>query len=442
MIKKIINNYSKDNIVNYGQTSFYLGILFLPSLLPFGIIFLILALIISFLRNRINLIKDKWDLSLLIISIFIFISSLNSILINSEIESSNNINITINALRWLILFLSFSGFQIYLKTSPQRILFAKVFSLSCIPLLISCGLQYWFEIYGPFNFLNGLIIWYNKPIIGIDQGVAGLFSNQNYTGFWLSILFPFCIFLVFISKKFSFRKISLLILLISTIFFIVMTTSRSAILGLFVSIPIIFSLKIFVQILLILLVMYLLITILPIGIYDNLIPSKTLKIISSKFINFNLNDFNNITRIKIWENTINLIIRRPIFGFGAGIFPFIYLTFNEDYMAEHSHNIILQIAFEYGMPISILLTFFISFLLFKGWFKILPVENKNNIHNNLIEKCWYASTFVATISQLTDITYFEGRISIIIWILLAGIKCILDDNKNSHSTKNSNQNIY
>ena len=102
-----------------------------------------------------------------------------------------------------------------------------------------------------------------------------------------------------------------------------MTTSRSAILGILISFPIIFSLKILIKILLILFLIYLLITFLPIDIFgdNNLFPSKTLKILSSKFADININNLSNITRIKIWENTINLISKRPILGYGAGIFP-------------------------------------------------------------------------------------------------------------------------
>ena len=33
------------------------------------------------------------------------------------------------------------------------------------------------------------------------------------------------------------------------------------------------------------------------------------------------------------------------------------------------------------------------------------------------------------ISQLVDVQYFDGRISIIFWILLAGLKCIIDESK-------------
>ena len=54
---------------------------------------------------------------------------------------------------------------------------------------IKLHVQYWFKIYGPFNFFYGLITWY-KPIISSTDGVSGLFSNQNYTGFWLSIVWP------------------------------------------------------------------------------------------------------------------------------------------------------------------------------------------------------------------------------------------------------------
>ena len=428
MIRKIIPNYSEANLIKYGNLNFHLGVLCLPSVFPLSMIFLLVSLIISLLTNKINFKRDKWNLALLIIYILMIFSSLNALYINPIIEHSNKLDILINALRWLILFLSFTGFQIYLKTHIQRIFFAKLFALSCIPLLISCALQYWFKIYGPFSLLNGLIIWYNKPIINIDQGVAGLFSNQNYTGLWLSVLWPFSVYFILKSKKYKLRKISSLIFLIATLFFIFLTTSRSAILGVLISIPIIFSLKILIKILFILLLIYLLIIFLPLDIFgeNNLFQNKTLKIISSKFKVVDLNNLSSITRIKIWENTINLIARRPILGYGAGLFPFIYAYMNEEYMAQHTHNIILQIAFEYGYPIAFLLTFFAFSLIFKSWKKIF-YKNTNPAQINLIDKCWYASCIIALIGQLSDVTYFEGKISIIIWILLAGIKCIIED---------------
>ena len=92
--------------------------------------------------------------------------------------------------------------------------------------------------------LNGLIIWYNKPLDNPSNGVSGLFSNQNYTGFWLSIIWPFCVYFFKENRRFFIRRSLLTFLCLSIIFLIFMTTSIASILGLIISIPIIFILKI------------------------------------------------------------------------------------------------------------------------------------------------------------------------------------------------------
>ena len=64
--------------------------------------------------------------------------------------------------------------------------------------------------------LYGLIVWYQKKLIEDlgHTGVTGLFSNPNYLGAWLVIILPFCISLIYIEKRISFRWIvSSLILL-------------------------------------------------------------------------------------------------------------------------------------------------------------------------------------------------------------------------------------
>ena len=92
------------------------------------------------------------------------------------------------------MFFVYWGSQIYLKNNKQRELFIKVLIAGSIPIIISCILQYWFKVFGPFETLNGLIVWFQKPLIRND-GISGLFSNQNYTGFWFAMLWPFSIFL-------------------------------------------------------------------------------------------------------------------------------------------------------------------------------------------------------------------------------------------------------
>ena len=46
-----------------------------------------------------------------------------------------------------------------------------------------------------------------------------------------------------------------------------------------------------------------------------------------------------------------------------------------------------------------------------------------------IHICWLTSTTVICINQLLDFTYYDGKISILIWILLSGIKSIIQDKR-------------
>ena len=101
--------------------------------------------------------------------------------------------------------------------------------------------------------------------------------------------------------------------------------------------------------------------------------------------------------------------------------------------ANHTHSMPLEIAQMYGIPIAIILTLFVSFLFFKSW-KII-FQEKSNL-NTVVNKAWIISTLIILISHLSDVTYYDGRISLLIWTLLSGLKSILDE-----SNDKSNNNI-
>jgi len=121
---------------------------------------------------------------------------------------------------------------------------------------------------------------------------------------------------------------------------------------------------------------------------------------------------------------LKLISQKPIFGFGAATFPIIFFSIS-NMKIQHAHNLPLHLAYEYGLPISILLSSFIIFLFYKSWSIIFKLKNKNI--NYFFDKCWLASCLVVIFSQINDITYYDGKISLLIWILFAGLKCILED---------------
>ena len=91
---------------------------------------------------------------------------------------------------------------------------------------------------------------------------------------------------------------------------------------------------------------------------------------------------------------------------------------------QHTHNIFLQVAFDFGVAPAILLFSAISSLLINSYVKIFHLENIS-----FLNRAWFTSTAVSVMINLFDITYYDGKISILFWVYLAGLKSYLDETK-------------
>ena len=141
---------------------------------------------------------------------------------------------------------------------------------------------------------------------------------------------------------------------------------------------------------------------------------------------FDTNYFNKFQnpRIEIWSKAIKLIKEKPLFGWGAASFPILFLLGGSFSDAQHTHNMFLEIAQTNGLLVAITLTIFVSLLIYKTY---KTIYQKN--YSKEIDKAWLASSLIIIFSHLTDVTYYEGRISLLIWIFLSGLKCIIDSPK-------------
>ena len=92
---------------------------------------------------------------------------------------------------WLPFFWLFWALQPYIDSKKKRKKTALFLIAGTFPVLISGFGQYFFNWTGPMETLNGLIIWYQRPLGG--DGLTGPFNNQNYAGAWLSLIWPFSI---------------------------------------------------------------------------------------------------------------------------------------------------------------------------------------------------------------------------------------------------------
>ena len=70
----------------------------------------------------------------------------------------------------------------------------------------------------------------------------------------------------------------------------------------------------------------------------------------------------DLSRIEILKSAIQLILTKPIFGYWAASFSFIYFT-QTNFWKGHSHNLLAVLALSYGLPATIILYATVSSIL-------------------------------------------------------------------------------
>ena len=423
-----ISNYflKPRDIASYGEISFLLGVFFLPSTLFIGVLFLLPSAIIGSFANPKGYFQDRWNISFFCAGLLmIFSTIMHNMFLENLYENSWNSNLSVIGLaNWIPFFWLFWAFQRYTESKAQRKRVMILLISGTFPILISGFGQYFFDWTGPYKIFNGLIVWYQKPIIE-PAGLSGLFSNQNYAGSWFNLVWPFCIALVLEKSQNFLRKSVAISFLISIGFSAFLTYSRNAWSGILISLPIVIGstslmwLLPFIGIFLIT-IAFCTSNLLSGGIQDflrELIPSKILL----EFSKEGYKDL-NVSRLQIFISAIKLILQRPFFGFGAASFPIIY-ELQTTFWKGHSHNLPLEIAVSYGLPSALIFIFTTFLILYFSVKKIYVLQIYTKI--DFYERAWWSSIFVFIISQSVDIQYFDGKISILFWILLGGLRNII-----------------
>ena len=428
-MRKIKLTLSKENTFeDYGLIFFLIGIFFLPSSIVIGILFLFPSFILSSLSVNKSFYKDYWNYPFIIFGLLITLSAIfqNYLLTNNYAEIWDPKLSLIGLGNWLPLIWVFWAAQTYLNSNSKRKLFSLILVAGTFPVLITGFGQYFLNWTGPFTTLNGLIIWYQRPIEN-PGGLSGLFSNQNYAASWLNFVWPFCIALFFEKSNDIFKKTTTLGFLISTGMAAFLTFSRNAWLGLFTSIPIVLGKKGVKFILPLITILILVITFSFSPIFQgelqnsirNLLPGKILL----EFSNEGYKEI-DITRIGIYKSALELIRENPFFGTGAGSFTEIFYS-NTNFWKGHSHNLLLELSLSYGLPATIIFFITVTTLIYLSFKKIF--FSKKIIDISYIDKAFWTALFFFFISQLSDVQYFDGKISLVTWILMAGLKNIILD---------------
>ena len=420
LVKYFLKLIKKDKIF------FNVGLFLLPSAFSFSSIFILLSLLIQTYKRKKSLFQDFYNQLLFWISSLMILSSIaQNLLIDKKYEFIIYKHITwIGLFNWIPFFWIFWAAQGFLKTKKDRNDFSVILILGTIPVIISGIGQYFFNWIGPLKLFNGLIIWYQRPIDEIS-GLTGLFNHANYAGAWLTIIFPLCIAQICNSKnKFKFSFFLILLLGIGTCIFL--TNSRNAWGSSILTLPLFFGVSSLWWFLLLILLISSLVLVSTNSIFQGEFQEHLLNIIPNKVLfEFTSEGFNHLdaTRMEILSSATKIIINNPFFGTGSGSFPIIF-EYQTGFWKGHSHNIFTELAISYGLPSTIVFIIFMIFLLSNSFKKIYnyPLKNFN-------DKAYWAASSIFLISQLVDVQYFDGRISVVFWLLLSGLKTIIDEKK-------------
>ena len=431
----VLRNKHISNSGNVGIYLFRIGVFFLPSALTISILFLLVSSIINFLYQKKNFLNNWINKSfiaassLMIFSAFVHLFNFNKgnseLLIMAKWEPTLSF---VGLLNWIPLFWIFISLQAYVKDKEAREICAKCFILGVIPVIISGLGQSFFNWQDTSIFLNGLIIWYQKELINPPFELSGLFSNANYTGAWLNIAFPFSIGYLIKNENISYKKFFIIILILSLVTSIILTNSRAAWGSLVGSLILMYwgkNSKIYFIIATIFFILIFLCLYPIFGesiqiFFRDLIPEN----IWVEFMSSNFSD--RPLRINIWNESFELIKSNPFFGTGAATFEI--LTYeNLKNEAIHSHNLPLELALQYGIPSMLIIVSNVFYLTCSSLRKII-ISNSQSLKTFIYERAWVTSVLILVLIHLFDIQYYDGRISIASWILLAGMNQLIQEN--------------
>ena len=415
----LINFNSKINPLN---NLFYIGLFLLPSAFSVAAILLLISLIINTFKSKDKFFKDKLNIFFLAGGILMILSSFVHTFKNNLTPYELNSNHSwIGLANWLPFFWCYWGFKPFLNSYEKRKKSGLILLSGTFPVLITGIGQSFFNWNGPFEIFNGLIIWYQRPLNG-TIGLTGLFNNPNYAGCWLNIIWPFCLAALIDKRNNVIQNISIYFFNFGISISTILTNSRSSWIGIFLGILLMFGEKSFKLISVIILIIGIIFGATLFPIFGESIQNFLQTIIPESML-AEFSDF-QYSRIEIWQSGINLAINHPFFGTGASSFPEIF-KYQTNLWKGHVHNLPLELMISYGIPAALMIIIPITNLTYQTVrFKLFE---KNRKDSKIYDQAWISALVIILASQMVDVQYFDGRISIIMWTLLSGSQNILEE---------------
>jgi len=421
-----LSSFRPKKINLIGWVSFQLGLFFLASSAFISALFFLIALILASYKRLRFFFKDQWNYMFILISVLMLLGAFNAY--------SGSLA-WIGLANWIPFFFCYWAFQPYLLNPQARKRSGFLLLLGTVPVVFTGLGQMWFGLHGPWEILNGLIVWFSDAEGQKIGRLSGLFSHANIAGSWLALVCPFALATV-LQTSIGFAKRSVaFFLLLSMVIALILTNSRNAWGGLFSSIPFVLGMGTWAW-LLPLLVIFLF----PIALAVFPVVPLEIQVFSRKIVPeglwTRLSDLQfagqrplESTRLFQWNEAITLLVSKPWFGYGAAAFSVLY-PLRQRIWHGHTHNLPLELAVSHGLPVAVLLVSTVLLLLIVSFRNCFCVQNASM--SNVFDRAWWAATFTLVFLHASDISMFDSRINLVGWILLSGLRCVIFTSKSKH----------
>ena len=392
-----------------GWRCFQLGLFLLPSSALLGSLLLFPALLCGSAGRDRPYWSDPWNAPLLVASI---------LMIFGCFQADDSGLAWVGLANWIPFFWGFWGFQPYVSSREARRRCALWLVAGSVPVVVTGLGQLWWGWQGPWQLLGGLIVWFMAAGGRPEGRLSGLFDYANIASAWLALVWPLTLAALVQQGLSRWRRCVVVILAVLMVVALVLTESRNGWGSLVLVVPLVLGPPSWPWLipLLVLALVPVLLSVLP-GVPPLLQdPARTL-VPETLWARLSDSQYGGerilaSTRISQWNVALQLIGERPWLGWGAAAFSVIY-PLRTGQWHGHAHNLPLELAISHGLPVALLLVGFVLALL---------LMNLCRAPSGLFDRAWWTALFILIILHGTDLPFFDSRLNIAGWILLAGLR--------------------
>jgi O-antigen ligase len=393
-----------------GWRCFQLGLVLLASSAFLGGLLLFVSLVQG-CRQRPPLLQDPVNRVLLVVS---------ALMVLGCFGAESGWLAWVGLANWLPFFVGFWSFQPYLATPEARHRAGLALLAGTVPVVVTGLGQLWAGWHGPFEQLGGLIIWHLRPGGNPEGRLAGLFDYANIAGSWLALAWPFALAALLQPGLRLRGRLTVALIALGVAAAVFLTDSRNAWGALVLALPLVAGPASWVWLLPLLLPVLVLISLASVSGVPALLQDPARSLVPEAIWG-RLSDMAYagqrplaITRLAQWQVALGLAAERPWLGWGAAAFSLIYPK-RTGHWHGHPHNLPIDLAVSHGVPVAVLVVGVVLWLLVRA-------QRRGMAAGCLWDRAWWTSALVLVTLHATDIPFYDSRINVAGWVLLAGLR--------------------